>query len=85
MAASPPQVFKGITPEQYARLTEKAGESGIALSGPSGTASKFGVEVTWNYSQDTRELTLQCLKTPFFVKAAEVDAKIATLVQQSLA
>lgn len=85
MAASSPQVFHGIAPEQYARLVEKARAAGIDLDGPSGTANKFGVEVSWSYVAATRELTLQTLKTPFFVNAADVDSKIQSLVKQSLA
>ncbi len=84
MAASTPQVFEGIGPEQYARLAEKARAAGIELNGPSGTASKFGVEVSWNYVEASRQLTLHTLKTPFFVSAADVDAKIQSLVKQSL-
>ena len=85
MAASTPQVFQGVTPEQYAVLVEKARAAGIDLSGPSGTASKFGVEVSWNYVAATQELTLHTLKTPMFIKTADVDAKIQSLVKQSLA
>jgi hypothetical protein len=85
MAECAPQVFSGITPEQYASLLQKAQAAGISLSGNSGTASKFGVEVAWNYSQDTQELTFQCLRTPFFMKPDDVNAKIEALVKESLA
>lgn len=85
MAASAPQVFRDVTLEQYNQLVAKAKAAGIDLNGTSGAASKFGVEISWNYAQEAQELTLQCLKTPFFVKAADVDAKIRTLVTESLA
>ena len=85
MGQSAPQVFKGVTPEQYARLVEKAKVAGIDLTGPSGTASKFGVEVAWNYAADAQQLTLHCLKAPFFMSTKDVDAKIQTLVNESLA
>lgn len=85
MSESAPQIFKPVTPEQYARLTEKAKTSGINIAGPRGTAAKFGVEVAWNYSDETQELTIQCLKTPFFVNSADVDSKIAAMVHESLA
>jgi hypothetical protein len=85
MAQSPPQVFSGITPEQYARLIQKAQAAGIDIKGSSGTASKFGVEVSWNYSTETRELAFQCLHSPFFMKPEEVHAKIQALVKESLA
>jgi hypothetical protein len=77
------QVFSDIAPEQYAKLVEKARASGIDLGGNSGTASQYGVEVAWNYSPEAQQLTLQCLKTPFFVSAADVHAKLAALVEQS--
>ena len=85
MAPSTPQVFKNVTPDQYALLVEKARAAGIDLEGNSGTASKFGVEITWNYTPETRELTLQTLKTPFFMKAADVDEKVKSLLNDSLA
>jgi hypothetical protein len=77
------QVFSGITPEQFAKLTEKAKDAGIEISGNSGTASEFGVEVAWNYAPEAQHLTLQCLKTPFFISAAQVNAKIQALVKES--
>jgi hypothetical protein len=83
MTASAAQVFGDVTPVQYARLVAKAKAAGIELSGNSGTASKYGVEVAWNYAPETLELTLQCLKTPFFVSAADVNAKIQALVKES--
>jgi len=85
MAKSAPQLFKGVTPDQYARLVHKAKGAGIDLNGDAGTASKFGVEVGWNYSRASQELTLQTLKTPFFMSAADVDARILSLVRESLA
>jgi hypothetical protein len=85
MGESTQQVFRGITSAQYASLLQKAQANGFDLSGNSGTASKFGVEVAWNYSQAAKELTFQCLRTPFFMKPADVNAKIEALVKESLA
>ena len=85
MAQAAPQVFSNITPEQYTKLASKAQAAGIDMSGNTGTASKFGVEVAWNYSAATQELTLHCLRTPFFVKAEDVNAKIQALVKETLA
>jgi hypothetical protein len=77
------QVFSGITPEQYAKLKEKAREADMDIAGNNGTASQFGVEVAWNYVPATQQLTLRCLKTPFFIGVAEVNAKIRALVNES--
>jgi hypothetical protein len=84
MAQSAPQVFSGITPTQYASLLLKAQANGLDLTGNNGTASKFGVEMAWNYSPNTEELTFECLRTPFFVKPDEVNAKIRTLVKETM-
>jgi hypothetical protein len=84
MEQSPPLVFSGITAEQFSRLSAKARAAGIALKGNIGSASKFGVEVSWDYSPAAQQLTLQCLSTPFFVKPAEVNAKIQKLVKESM-
>ncbi len=70
MPQNPPLVFCNITPEQYAALIAKAKASGVDLIGNSGTASRYGVEIAWNYAPESQQLTLQCLKTPFFVKAS---------------
>jgi hypothetical protein len=85
MAPSAPQTFKGISLDKYALLTEKAKGAGIEMEGNSGTATKFGVEMQWTYSPETLELSLQCLKHPFFVSAKDVDTKIRNLVNQTLA
>jgi hypothetical protein len=78
------QIFPGVTPEQYVKLIAKAKAAGFSLSGNSGTASTFGVEVAWNYSPETAQLSFKCLRTPFFVKPGEVHAKIRKLVKNSL-
>jgi len=85
MAQNPPLVFSHITPAQYSTLVEKAKAQGINLSSNSGTVSKFGVQVAWNYSPESEQLSLQCLRTPIFVSAGDVHARLQVLVQQSLA
>ncbi len=84
MTASAAQIFHEVTPERYARLVEKARSAGIPMDGNSGTAAKFGVEVAWSYSPETQELSIQCLRTPFFLQVGDIEAKIRTLVQQSV-
>ena len=85
MAECAPQVFTGIVPEQFAKLTAKAKAAGIDLNGNYGSATRFGVKVTWTYSPDSLQLVLQCLQKPFFVSGDDVNAKLQDLVKQSLA
>jgi hypothetical protein len=84
MSTPAPQLFNNISPAQFAVLQQKAGAAGIPISGNSGSASKMGVEVAWNYSPESGQLSLQCLKTPFFISASDVDQKIRDLVTQTL-
>ena len=84
MAAGTPQVFSGITPAKYEALMEKANNAGVAMSGDSGRATKMGVEVEWNYSEEKQELVLTCLRTPFFVTAEDINARLQNLVNQAL-
>lgn len=84
MAAGTPQVFSGITPAKYAALMEKANSSGVPMSGNSGRASKMGIEVEWNYSPENQELVLTCHRTPIFMSAADVNARLHELVRQAL-
>ncbi len=83
MSQSPPQVFSNIGPAQYATLVKKASAAGLDLSGNSGTASKMGVEVAWNYSPEAHELSIQCLTAPFFMSHDAVNARIKALVEES--
>jgi hypothetical protein len=84
VAHSSPQVFTGISPERYSKLTQKARSAGIEMNGNSGSATKMGVEVEWNYSPEDQELTLTCLHTPFFMSANDVNARLHALVSESL-
>jgi hypothetical protein len=84
MSASTPQVFSGITPAKYAALMEKANTAGVPMSGNSGRATKMGVEVEWNYSAEKQELVLTCHRTPFFVSAEDVNARLHALVHEAL-
>ena len=67
-----------ITPEQYAKLQTEAQNAGVPVVGDSGSASKYGVQVQWNYADP--ELHIQVLHVPFFMSADTVEAKIVTLV-----
>jgi hypothetical protein len=81
---NPPLTFSGISPENFEVLLQRAKDAGFDLAGNSGTAEKFGVEISWSYAPESSTLTLQCLSTPFFVKPDEVDAKLESLVREAL-
>jgi len=76
-----PQEFRSVTLAQYQKMCEKAQAAGIAIKGDSGTASKVGVTVTWNYDPSSQDLRIQCLGTPFFVSMDDINEKIAAMVK----
>jgi len=55
------------------------------MSGDSGTASSFGIEVSWIYSAPAQQLTLQVLNTPFFMGPEAVNERIKQLVKETVA
>ncbi len=84
MSTATPQIFENITPQQFAQLAEKAQSAGIDITSDTGTATKMGVEVSWDYSPATQQLTLTCLKAPFFIGVSQVNEQIRTLVTETL-
>jgi hypothetical protein len=67
-----------ITPAQYQEMIVKSQAAGIPVVGDSGTASKFGIGVSWHYIEPT--LSIQVVSTPFFVKPETIEAQIAEQV-----
>lgn len=84
MPPTAPLVFSPITPSQYETLLQKANEAGLALQGNAGTASRLGVEVSWEYRPESSRLTIQCLSAPFFMNVDSVNQKIRSLVQETV-
>ena len=54
MAPGPALTFARITPQQFSALSAKAQSAGIGLDGNAGSATKFGVEVSWKYTPETQ-------------------------------
>ena len=80
--ALPAQSFAGVTPEHFASImAEVAKDTGLAVSGNSGTASKSGFIVSWSYDPEVGVLTMQVLDKPWIVPASTVQSKIQELVQ----
>ena len=84
MGHASPQIFDRITAAQYELLAENARAAGIDMKGNSGRVSRMGVEVEWDYSPEKQELTLTRLRTPFFVSAKDVNARLRAVVNESL-
>jgi hypothetical protein len=81
MSGCAAQTFSGVTPEQFTCLIQKAQSSfGVTISGNSGTASKDGLTVAWDFDLTAQTLTLQCTDKPFFLSCGTINSQIHTLV-----
>src|SRR4051812_10611882 len=81
MAKCPVQTFTGIEAAQFDCLKEKATAAGITIDGDSGSATKAGVTITWEYNRTEKELQLQCTDAPFWISCGVVSSQITSLVE----
>lgn len=66
-----------LTQQQYdAKVEQLKQEQGITLAGDSGTVSKLGVTIEYNY--DGKELTVEVKDKPFFLHEAHVEAIVTS-------
>ena len=73
--------FNSVSPAVFNCLVAKAAEYGITISSDSGTASKSGFKVSWNYNRVGSTLKIQCLDKPLLVPCSLVKSTIKSTVQ----
>ena len=74
------QVFSGVTQNQFTCLSGKAEAQGIPIAGNSGSASKDGISISWEFNPEAGTLTIQCTASPFYVTCGTINAKVHDLV-----
>lgn len=60
------QTFQNVNADVWGRLRAKAQEKGVTVDSNSGTKSKLGVKVFWNYDPGTEVLQIQVLSAFVF-------------------
>ncbi len=81
MSACNEQVFNGITPARWECIRQAMqGRTGVALDTDSGTASKSGFTMRWNFDPPTQILTVQCLEKPFIIPCSVIESALASIV-----
>lgn len=67
------QKFTNFTPAMYAAFAAKIkADVGVTLSADAGTITHGSFEFTYNYVRATQTFTIQCLKKPLFIPAAQI-------------
>lgn len=74
------QVFSGVNPARFARLTARAQAEGVDIAGNTGTSTAGGVTVTWSYDPATESLTIQCIGAPFYLGCGFINSNIHNLI-----
>lgn len=85
MAGCDIQTFSGITLAHFASLLHKAQSTGISISGKSGSASRDGITITWNYDPSAQVLTIQCTDKPVFLGCGVITSQIRDLIDNCTA
>ncbi len=77
MSACDALVFNNVNPQKFDCISKAVtAKVGIPVSGFTGTQSKDGFTVTWNYNAGGRTLTIQCLDSPLSAPCATINSKI---------
>ena len=82
-AACEPQLFSQVTPEKWQRLVTKAAENGLTIGGNEGQASRDNYTFAWKYDPAAQQLTLWCVKKPFFAPCSAINEEIHKIVDNA--
>ena len=86
MSACASQTFAGVTPAQFESLARKAsGAAGVALEGYTGSCSRQGFTVIWDYDLAEQRLVIQCTASPFSITCGSINQRIHDLVDSAAA
>ncbi len=86
MSACASQTFSDVTPTHFEMLARKASAAaGVTLDGYSGSCSRNGFTVIWDYDPDDQTLVIQCTESPFSVTCGSINQRIHDLVDSAAA
>lgn len=77
----PAITFPAIDQTFYRKLYDQAVAAGVKFDGQQ--AEINGIVLDWNYDVQTQTLSVTCLKKPFFISCADVDNRVADLIQKA--
>lgn len=80
MSGCAKQTFTDITQSQFDCLVSRARTVGIAIVGNSGSTSKDGITVAWNFDAASQTLQIQCTDHPFYAPCGSINGKIHEIV-----
>jgi hypothetical protein len=86
MSACASQTFSGVTPAQFEALTRKASSiAGVTIESRTGSCSRSGFTIIWDYDAAELRLVIQCTASPFNVTCGSINQRIHDLVDSAAA
>lgn len=71
------QDFEGVTSDKWACAKNAVRDRyGIVVNTDSGTASKDGFTLTWNYNPGAQTLQVQCTDSPWWAPCSAINGQI---------
>jgi len=81
MSACSALVFNNVNTTQFDCVCKSVSASvGVPIGGYTGTQTKSGYTVSWNYNLPQKTLTIQCLDSPSMAPCSLINSKISGLV-----
>ena len=78
-------IYQNVTPQRLAAIEAKAQqESGFAISGDQGTASKYGITISWVYDVAAQTLTVGDTSKPWYVPESKIQEELTALVDGTI-
>ncbi|GAK69037.1 hypothetical protein [Agrobacterium rubi] len=81
MSACAMLTFNNVTPAIWQCGVESASKLGVTITGNSGSASKSGFTVSWNYDPQAQTCQIQCTDSPWVVPCSIINSTITNTVE----
>jgi hypothetical protein len=85
MTACAMQTFNNVTPSAWQSIKQAVAGYDIEITTDSGTATKDGLTIEWNHSEQNGLLSIQCLAYPWPANCSYVNGKIHDAIEACLA
>ncbi len=82
--ACDPVIFHEITREKWQEIETDLRHNGIIVEHDEGIAHISHTDLSWDYNEEFRTLTVVCKSKPFVVSCETINAKIRELFEKAI-
>lgn len=84
MSACAMLTYSGAIPAAWNCAKQKAASFGVVITDNSGSATKDGFTIAWNYNPDAQTASIQCTDSPWWAPCSIINSKINEQVEDCL-